>query len=45
MSGLSEEAADAIGDLLWLALVIAALVAAALAAAQRPSPLPLGVIP
>ncbi len=42
---MSEEAADAIGDLLWLALVIAALVAATLAAAQRPSPLPLGVIP
>ncbi|MDK2463313.1 MAG: hypothetical protein QI223_00855 [Candidatus Korarchaeota archaeon] len=45
MGGLSEEAADAIGDLLWLALVIAALVAAALAAVQPPSPLPLEVIP
>ncbi len=42
---MSEEAADAIGDLLWIALAIAALVAAALAAAQRPSPLPLEVIP
>ncbi len=42
---MSEEAADAIGDLLWLALAIAALVAAALAVAQRPSPVPLEVIP
>lgn len=42
---MSEEAADAIGDVLWPVLVALALLAAALIVLPGPSPIPTEVIP